>query len=129
VLKTIAFALMAGALGVLLVSAVFTPETLPKLPVCSFKLMTGRPCPGCGLTRAFCCISHARFGEAFYFNPFSFAFYAGTLLLAAAPLLVWRFPKFTRWMRDSNFLTYALPGLMATMFLWGLVRMFCGPFV
>jgi hypothetical protein len=129
VVKIVTFGLMAGALSVLIISAIFTPETLPKMSVCSFRVMTGRPCPGCGLTRGFCCISHARFGEAIYYNPFSFVFYAGTLFLLFWPFLAWRFPKLKQWGRDTNLLMYAIPGLIVAMFFWGAYRMAYGPFV
>ncbi len=71
----------------LVISAVFKPETLPHLPICTFKIATGRPCPGCGLTRAYCAISHGRLGDAFYFNPFSFVLYSATVVLALWPAL------------------------------------------
>jgi hypothetical protein len=32
------------------------------------RLVLGLPCPGCGLTRAFCLMSHGRFGEALAFH-------------------------------------------------------------
>jgi hypothetical protein len=32
-------------------------------------LVLGLPCPGCGLTRAFCLMTHGRFSEALAFHP------------------------------------------------------------
>ncbi len=68
-----------AAVFVLAVSAVFVPGGLPKVEICVFHRMTSLPCPGCGLTRAFCAISHGDFAAAWQFNPFAFLFYAGVL--------------------------------------------------
>ncbi len=39
---------------------------------CVFRLLTGVPCPGCGLTRAFFALFRFDFGQAFFFHPFIF---------------------------------------------------------
>ncbi len=36
---------------------------------CLFKMVTGFPCPGCGLTRAFLSILHFDFKASFFYNP------------------------------------------------------------
>ncbi len=41
-----------------------------QLPLCLFKLMTGYPCAGCGMTRSFEAAAHGRFKEAFEWHPF-----------------------------------------------------------
>lgn len=111
---------------VLAISAYFEPETLPKIQICAFKQMTGRPCPGCGLTRAFCAISHGRMLDAFFFNPFAFVFYFGAVVLAVWPLLAWRYPKVNTWAQHTNLFVYVLPGVMIAMMIFGLVRMVVG---
>jgi hypothetical protein len=35
-----------------------------SVTVCPFKLVTGMPCPGCGLGHSFICISHGNLSEA-----------------------------------------------------------------
>lgn len=40
-----------------------------RLPLCMFKLMTGYPCAGCGMTRAFEAAAHGQFREAFEWHP------------------------------------------------------------
>ena len=57
---------------IILVSMAVAPGRLPQVSVCPFRSATGLPCPGCGLTRAFCAIGHAEFAAAWAFNPFSF---------------------------------------------------------
>lgn len=115
-----------GALLVLAISAWFKPETLPAMQVCAFKQLTGRPCPGCGMTRAFCAISHGRIGDAMHFNPFGFVFYFGAVMLALWPLLSALFPKFKAWVQHTNFFVYVLPGLLVAMLLFGVARIFVG---
>ncbi|RUM89711.1 MAG: hypothetical protein DSZ24_00515 [Thermodesulfatator sp.] len=42
-----------------------------KLVFCPFKRVTGLPCPGCGMTRAFWALSGFKIKEALLLNPFS----------------------------------------------------------
>ncbi|MDR3552125.1 MAG: DUF2752 domain-containing protein [Clostridia bacterium] len=39
---------------------------------CIFRSITGLDCPGCGMTRAFYCLLHLDFAQAFRYNPFCF---------------------------------------------------------
>jgi hypothetical protein len=39
------------------------------LPICPFRCATGRPCPFCGLTRAFAAATHLQWQQALHFNP------------------------------------------------------------
>ncbi len=111
------------ALCALVISAIFTPETLPKMQVCGFMRLTGKPCPGCGLTRAFCSISHGDFPAAYHFNPFSFLFYAGALLLLFWPLIVYIFPAAPqRFWKSKAYLI--VPVIMVAMVIFGIARMF-----
>lgn len=77
----------------LLASFLWTPATLPKLPLCWFRSLWGVSCPGCGLSRAFCAISHGDLGAAWGFHPFGFAFYATALALVAWPVAVQARPE------------------------------------
>jgi uncharacterized protein DUF2752 len=51
--------------------------------VCGSRLLWGVPCPGCGLTRAFCFMSHGEFEAALRFNALApvAAAYLGALWL------------------------------------------------
>jgi len=75
-------------LFILAVSFIFSPDALPKIQLCFFHAITGLKCPGCGMTRAFCAISHGRFANAWSYNPFSFIFYALALLGLAYPSFI-----------------------------------------
>jgi len=39
---------------------------------CVFYTLTGLPCPSCGITRMFICLSQFRFADAFHYNQFLF---------------------------------------------------------
>jgi hypothetical protein len=59
------------------------------IPLCPFRIATGKPCPLCGLTRAIAQATHGRWHSAFTLNPLWPIFAAlmmllGLLLLADA---------------------------------------------
>lgn len=37
--------------------------------LCPMHLLLGLPCPGCGMTRAFCLATHGHWEEAYFFHP------------------------------------------------------------
>ncbi len=41
--------------------------------VCPFRALTGLPCPGCGMTRAWISLLHGDLSAAFRFHPFFWA--------------------------------------------------------
>lgn len=52
-------------------------EVLEHLPIfCPFNDLTGIPCPGCGMTRAFLALAEFDFVPALRFNPFSLPLFA-----------------------------------------------------
>jgi uncharacterized protein DUF2752 len=70
-------ALAAGAVAI----ARFV--TLPAIPLCAFKLWTGRPCPGCGMTRSIVHLAEGDVAGSFRLHPLGIVFAACGLLLAA----------------------------------------------
>ena len=75
--------LAAAGLAALAVACAVSPERAESGPVlCPFRLATGLPCPGCGLTRSWVFIAHGDFGAALRVNPF------GYLTMAAAVALI-----------------------------------------
>ena len=81
----------AGLLWAVL-TGVFAASALLPLPgdggriahlptVCPFYTLTGLPCPGCGLTRAFVCLSHGRWHEAWHWHPLGWLIYGIFALL------------------------------------------------
>jgi hypothetical protein len=82
---------------------------LPLLPACAFRSLTGIPCPGCGMTRAFLLLAELRLGDALAANP------------ASAPLVAvmatWLVRPF-RWApRTRDVVTAA--ALAAVLLAWG----------
>src|SRR5207237_709809 len=60
----------ASLLGLFPAAYAFRPFILrDALPICPFRCATGKPCPLCGLTRAFASATHGDFHAAFDFNP------------------------------------------------------------
>ncbi|MEO8592071.1 MAG: DUF2752 domain-containing protein [Candidatus Solibacter sp.] len=51
--------------------AILWAWTPPDLPVCGFRLLTGHPCPLCGLTHALFALAKGRPGEALHWHALS----------------------------------------------------------
>ncbi|MCC6176859.1 MAG: DUF2752 domain-containing protein [Chloroflexi bacterium] len=79
----------------LLVGLVVPPEAMTAGPsFCPFKVMTGLPCPGCGLTRSVVFLLHGDLTASLYFHPLGIVTVAAFLFLLVAD--GWR------WYRDRR---------------------------
>ena len=65
---------------------------LPSVSLCPFHAITGLPCPGCGMTRAFLRLGQLKLLEAIEFNLFS----TPLLILMTFYISPIRFPSFLR---------------------------------
>lgn len=66
------------------------PATISDGPVvCPIRLLTGLPCPACGLTRSWVFATHAQWTDAVTANAFGVPLLVATLVLALAAV-VWR---------------------------------------
>jgi hypothetical protein len=77
------FALRAlGAVGLAAVFAasLLLPTSGLGISTCAFRNTFGIPCPGCGLTRSFCAVSHGQLGTAFRSHPLGAIIYAAMLI-------------------------------------------------
>ncbi|MCZ0914253.1 DUF2752 domain-containing protein [Gordonia amicalis] len=88
-------AAVVGLAGAAAVGAacVFTPAGIDAGPgICPFAMMTGLPCPGCGLTRSWVAFMHGDVGAAFRFNVFGPILLVLTMVTVAlaTATLVWR---------------------------------------
>jgi hypothetical protein len=57
---------------------------------CPFKMSTGLPCPGCGITKSFAFIYDGNLTKSFYyhiFGPFAFAFCIGIIIMLSLELI------------------------------------------
>jgi hypothetical protein len=109
--------------GVALATSMVVPASqLPVMPLCPFKLLTGFPCPGCGLTHAFCSISHGHLKVAWQANPFGFLFYTLALACLAWPWLRASFPGIEAFMRRTRALVWAPATVIVGMWVYDLAR-------
>lgn len=101
---------------------------LPKgglgLPLCQFKVLTGLPCLGCGLTRSFIGMAHLNIADALFYHPFGVVLFPLALFLAVMGIV----PERTRgrvagWaeLHDRR-LTRSGWGLLIAMGVYGLAR-------
>lgn len=86
-------------------------------PRCSFKLLTGLDCPGCGSTRALHALTHLRFGDAWAANP---AMFIAMPLAALAFVAEMRGGSHT--LRRVLFSPGAITGLIAAIVIWTIIR-------
>jgi hypothetical protein len=113
--------------AVFVVSVLWSPADLPGVVLCPLRALTGYPCPGCGMTRAFCAIGHGEFARAVGYNALS-------PLVFLAALAVWTHALVTVLKLDGAraALERLLPGargaklLLALTLMWWLVRLKCG---
>jgi hypothetical protein len=77
-----------GALIVagLVVGAVIPPDLLEHAPnLCPFRMSTGLPCPGCGMTRSVVRLLHGDVSASLWFHPLG-----PLLVLGLGMLLAWQ---------------------------------------
>jgi len=114
-----------GASVLLVGSFLVVPADLPMFDLCLFHAVTGFPCPGCGLTRSLCCISHGAFGPAWTQNPFGYVLYPVLLAVFFWPLTGRSFAKaMSRFIkrRACSYGLLFLVTLMLTFDLWRISR-------
>lgn len=95
-----------------------------RLPVlCPFRLASGLPCPGCGLTRSFSALAHLDPGAAFAHHPF------GPLLLVSMVVALVLKPTgerldawLTRLWRTHRWARRGLLGVAAAWLAWAVIR-------
>jgi hypothetical protein len=76
--------LAAAGAAALAIACIVSPAEVESGPtVCPFRLMTGLPCPGCGLTRSWVFIAHGDYGAAARANPFGYVTMSAAVALIA----------------------------------------------
>jgi uncharacterized protein DUF2752 len=81
--------LCAASLGAVALGAISGEDAGDGPTLCPFRLVTGLPCPFCGLTRSLFALGRGRVGDSLHLSPLGFAapfaaLLLGGLLLAAA---------------------------------------------
>lgn len=110
------------------VSAAWRVSELPGLVLCPFRAVTGLPCPGCGMTRAFCSIGHGEFARAFGYNALApFVFVAAMLVWAHALATVLKLDPARAALERLRPGTRVTRVMLAGVLVWWVVRL-CGGF-
>lgn len=80
--------------GVLLLARILEPSPEQVVlfgwavpPLCTFRLIFGRSCWGCGLTRSFSFLAHGDFAQAFALNPLGPPLFLGLLVYVTLRLV------------------------------------------
>jgi hypothetical protein len=117
--------LLSLALLTALIFSYFLGPAFDDGPVfCLFRQWTGLPCPGCGLTRSVCSISHGDFSAAWAYNPFGFFFYGLALVLIIAIPLYAFSDALRRWLqRNMRWVVRLLWILLIAMYAYGTWRL------
>jgi hypothetical protein len=84
-----------GSIALLLLLAARFLPLLAIAPDCTFRLLTGFPCPTCGSTRSLVHLAHGDLLSAAALNPLAFASFvvAVLALLYGLAAVVFRFPR------------------------------------
>jgi hypothetical protein len=115
-----------GALRAVLLAAVvaaawgwIAPRAWFSAAGCGFRLLTGAPCPGCGMTRAAGALARGEFVESLHLHPLAAAFAAAwgvALVLALAEARSGRPLLSGPWNRHGA--RWATYGLLALVVVW-----------
>jgi hypothetical protein len=110
---------LAGA-GSLLAARLITPAQSVSGPVlCPFRLLTGIPCPACGLTRSWVHTAHGQWDDAFALHAFGPAL----MLLAAVTTVVVAVHWATgRWWIPPRAMGATLVVISVAMGVWWVAR-------
>ena len=80
----------AAGLAAAVTAFAWSPAGVESGPVvCPFRLLTGLPCPGCGLTRSWVYAAHGRWGDSVAANPFGLVAAALVLALVVVVARAW----------------------------------------
>lgn len=110
--------LYGGLAAAVTAATLLAPDSIERLPpACTFRQVTGLPCPGCGLTRSWALTAHGRLGEALRRHPF------GPLTFVGALAVVLRGPGAVPMRTLPVAQRHALTSLGVTWLVWALLRM------
>lgn len=103
--------------GLLIYLGSHDPEVSPA-PKCTFKLLTGYDCPGCGAQRAIHAILNGNLAEAWQFNPLLFLFIPLGLAYLYVELFPSRFPRLRQMLMNP----WTILGVAGIIIAWWIIR-------
>jgi len=126
-------ALGIAAGGILLAALLLDPANAPgrlslfghPLPsTCAFHLVTGAPCPSCGLTRSVTLTIHGSPRQAFLMHPIGPFIALAAILQFAFSLLSWLLPGLRSWRPNATVIGWSYLTLFITSITVGVLRLF-----
>ena len=119
-----AWLILLGLSAMFVTSALWQPSD-DGIILCPFRAITGIPCPGCGMTRAFCALAHGHILRAIRYNALSpFLFLAAIIAwmgaAAAALNLQGVRERLARIPRPTPFISKLA---LALVVIWWIVRL------
>jgi hypothetical protein len=101
--------------GMLAVAAVRPLIPIETGPPCPLRLITGIPCPLCGMTRGVTAVVHGDFAYALLMNPAAYLAVAVALLL----IVQWRVKQFV-------IPLWIITGVLGVMWIWQIYKFATG---
>ena len=119
---------LLGLTAVFVVAALWNPGDELGVVLCPFRALTHHPCPGCGMTRAFCALMHGELWRAIKLNPFSpLLFLAALVAWARAAATVFRIERLRSTLeRLPRPAPYATTMMLALVIAWWAARLAWG---
>jgi hypothetical protein len=119
---------LLGLTAMFVVAALWHPADELRVVLCPFRALTGHPCPGCGMTRAFCALMHGELWRAVKLNPFSpLLFLAALIAWAKAAAAVFHVERLRSILdRSPRPNTFATGVLLALVLAWWAARLAWG---
>jgi hypothetical protein len=115
---------MLGLSAMFITSALWHPPDQPSFVLCPFRAATGYPCPGCGMTRAFCALTQGQWRRAIAFNALSPLLYLALLVvLAQAAATVFNFQGVSERLARLRPTPLACKLILFMVMLWWVVRL------
>lgn len=88
--------------GVVGVAAYWLQPYVERAPsLCLFHIVTGKPCPTCGMTRATCALVHGEWEKALRYHPLVVPFWAALVSVLWAHFVLPLSDRTERWRRWS----------------------------
>lgn len=88
--------------------------------MCLFHVVTGKPCPTCGMTRATCALVHGEWAKAISYHPLVIPFWMALIAMLWAHFVLPLSAEAERWRRWSlwMFLGVVAAGLLLRVTEW-----------